>query len=311
MNLVEKLYPLWIIMAVGVGVLLGGVSSVQRIALEFVTPLLIAMLFFAFLQIPMMQIRQGFSHRRFVWSSVTLNFVVTPLLAWGLAALFLADYPALWIGFIMLMVTPCTDWYIIFTQMAKGNVGLSMSILPLNLVMQLILLPLYFYLFTSTTGLVEMSFVLESIVFVLFLPFILALIVKRLFKRNQHLLVKVGGAPIFFLCLTIVAMFASQGTLLFNNQYLLGRLLAVILLFFVLMFIIGRLTGRWLRFSNADKASLNMTTLARNSPIALAIALTAFPNEPLIAFVLIIAPLIELPVLSVVAFAIALLDRRE
>lgn len=44
-----------------------------------------------------------------------------------------------------------------------------------------------------------------------------------------------------------------------------------------------------------------MTTIARNSPIALAIVVTAFPDQPLIALALIIGPLIELPVLAIVS----------
>ena len=44
------------------------------------------------------------------------------------------------------MVTPCTDWYLIFTGISKGNVALGSSILPLNLVLQLVLLPVYVFL---------------------------------------------------------------------------------------------------------------------------------------------------------------------
>lgn len=44
-----------------------------------------------------------------------------------------------------------------------------------------------------------------------------------------------------------------------------------------------------------------MTTTARNSPIALAIAVAAFPDRPLIAVALVIGPLVELPVLAVLA----------
>ncbi len=47
----------------------------------------------------------------------------------------------------MLMVTPCTDWYLIFTEIAKGNVALSTAILPVNLILQVLLLPIYLFLF--------------------------------------------------------------------------------------------------------------------------------------------------------------------
>ena len=47
--------------------------------------------------------------------------------------------------------------------------------------------------------------------------------------------------------------------------------------------------------------ALNFTTLARNSPLSLAIAVAAFPDRPLISVALVVGPLIELPVLSIIA----------
>lgn len=94
---------------------------------------------------------------------LTINFLWTPFLAWGLGAIFLSDHPALWIGFIMLMVTPCTDWYLILTEIAKGNVALATSILPVNLILQVLLLPIYLFLFAGVMKSIEVSVLLESI----------------------------------------------------------------------------------------------------------------------------------------------------
>jgi len=79
-------------------------------------------------------------------------------------------------------------------------------------------------------------------------------------------------------------------------------------MFFLVNFMLGRVIGRVAKFDQANMTSLHLTTLARNSPIALAIAVTAFPEEPLIALVLIIGPLIELPVLSFISYLILRLD---
>ena len=56
-----------------------------------------------------------------------------------------------------------------------------------------------------------------------------------------------------------------------------------------------------MKFPKQDIVSLNMTTLARNSPLSLAIAVVTFPEQPLISLALVIGPLIELPVLSVIS----------
>ena len=98
-----------------------------------------------------------------------------------------------------------------------------------------------------------------------------------------------------------MAMFASQGSYLLGNLEIIYILIIPILLFFVINYIVGRLVGKFLKFSYADSVSLNMTIIARNSPIALAIAVTAFPDQPFIALALVIGPLIELPVLAIVS----------
>src|SRR5690625_4483105 len=88
--------------------------------------------------------------------------------------------------FIMLMVTPCTDWYLIFTGIAKGNVALSAAILPLNLVLQIVLLPIYLLIFGGTTGVIHLSDLIESVLIVLFIPLGLAFLTKLLVKRNKQ-----------------------------------------------------------------------------------------------------------------------------
>lgn len=233
-----------------------------------------------------------------------INFVWTPILAWLLASLFLGDNPAIYIGFIMLMVTPCTDWYLIFTGIAKGNVALSTAILPLNLILQVILLPIYLFIFGGTTGVIELSFLVESILIVLFIPFTLALLTKYLLRNKQQLrdrlISNLSVLPIIFLSLAIVAMFASQGQLLFDNLDVMWQITIPILLFFIINFFVGQKVGQFMKFPNSDRISLSLTILARNSPIALAIAMTAFPEQPLIALTLVIGPLLELPILAII-----------
>ena len=314
MSIFEKLYTVFILLAVIIGISAGQIEIIQINAESFIVPLLVAMLYITFLQIPIEKAKQAFRNIRFTYTTLLINFLWTPLLAWLLAYLFLGNQPALYIGFIMLMVTPCTDWYLIFTGIAKGNVALSTAILPVNLILQIILLPFYLLIFAGTTGAIELSILVESVLLVLLLPLLLAMLTNW-FLRNreqfsEHLLSKLSVLPVIFLCFAIIAMFASQGQLLLGNVDLMWQLLLPILLFFAVNFIVGQKTGQLLSFTYEDKASLNMTTLARISPIALAIAMTAFPDQPLIALTLVIGPLLELPILAVIT-QILLLNMRK
>src|SRR5699024_10661824 len=130
MGILYILYTFIILFAVDLGLILGQVNVIEQYAENLITPFLLLMLYGLFLKIPLQQLNKAFSNIRFLGSSTIINFIWTPVLAWGLGAIFLSGYPALWIGFIMLMVTPCTDWYLAFTGIAKGNVSLSTSVLP-------------------------------------------------------------------------------------------------------------------------------------------------------------------------------------
>ena len=116
----------------------------------------------------------------------------------------------------------------------------------------------------------------------------------------------------YFLNMAIIAMFASQGKSLLENYKVLFILLVPILLFFTINFIVGRLVGRAIKLNYQDSVSLSLTTLARNSPVALAIAVASFPDKPLISLALVIGPLIELPVLFLISkILLVIKSRRE
>lgn len=298
-----KLYTLIIFSAVIIGIGIGQVELIRANAEIFIVPLLVSMLYIIFLQIPIEEIRKAFKNRKFTYTSLIINFLWTPMLAWLLALLFLGDTPALYIGFSMLMVTPCTDWYLVFTGIVKGNVALSRAILPLNLILQVILLPFYLFIFCGATGVIEFSFLVESILTVLFIPLVLAFLTKILLRNKQQLrerlISNLSVLPMIFLSLAIVAMFASQGQLLLDHLELMWQITIPILLFFIVNFFVGQKVGQRMGFLNSDRISLTLTILARNSPIALAIAMTAFPDQPLIALTLVIGPLLELPILAI------------
>lgn len=308
MGAIEKYQSFFILGSVIVGLILGQSTIIQNYAALFIVPFLMVMLYGIFLQVPLSQLKNSFKNWRFASVSAIINFIFNPLLAFILGFMFLSDVPALWIGFIMLMVTPCTDWYLLFTGIARGNVPLSASILPMNLILQLLLLPVYLLIFAGSIATIDPVLLLESVLLVLFVPFVLSLITKATipglkgeYWLEQKIFPKLDHVQFSFLNLAIIAMFASQGGSLVQNPLILLKLIPPVLLFFVIVFIVGQMVGRYLHFSYEDTASLNLTTLARNSPIVLAIALTAFPEEPLIALALVIGPLIELPVLGVIS----------
>ncbi|MDO4616586.1 MAG: arsenic resistance protein [Lachnospiraceae bacterium] len=308
MDLFTKLQPVWIIAAAGVGLLLGYVTPFGKFSVYLVEPFLMVLLYFVFLSVDGSRFRESVKNLRFTLTAVVINFIWTPLFAWLLGRLFFAQSVDLQMGLVMLLVTPCTDWYLVFTGLAKGNVELGASILPLNLLLQILLLPVYLMLFFGGTVQMNHSQVILSIVFVLIIPFAASLLTKAIGKQRPDWNNKIDRLKEFgdqmqliFLCLAVISMFASESKDVFENPELLIRMLLPVLLFFCVNFFAARLAGRAMKFPGEDITALNFTTLARNSPLSLAIAVAAFPDRPLIALALVIGPLIELPSLGVIA----------
>nr|WP_301553459.1 hypothetical protein [Desulfuribacillus stibiiarsenatis] len=232
MGILEKLHTVIMIAAIAIGLFLGQFEQIAMYSEHLIVPFLLLILYGLFLDIPMDEMGTAFRNVRFTGTSLVMNFLWTPALAWILGSIFLYDYPALWIGFIMLMVTPCTDWYLVFTKIAKGNVTLSTAILPINLILQVILLPLYLLIFTGVMKTVSMSFLLESIIIVIVVPFFLALLTLYIMQRlDKQKFFKDNYVPFFakgqilFLSVAILAMFASQGKLLVDRVDILWLLM--------------------------------------------------------------------------------------
>ncbi|MDR2545593.1 MAG: arsenic resistance protein [Methanobrevibacter sp.] len=308
MELNEKLQIILLPTAIISGFLLSQNSLISNISGNFTIPFLLLMLFSLFINIPLKNFRKEFINLKFIKLAILINFVWTPILSYILGYIFLNQWMNLWIGFIMLLVTPCTDWYLMFTDLAKGNVKLSLSILPLNLLFQLILLPVYIFLFTGILSGFDFNLLIETIISVIIIPFILSQVIKYFISINDNLSNIFELIAIISLSLAIFTMFSSEGELLTNNSWVFIILLIPFTLFFIVNFILVRLVKIVICMDYSDYVSLTLTTLARNSPISLAIAITAFPNQPLIALSLVIAPLIELPILTLVSYTVKKLN---
>ena len=303
MNLIEKLEPVILILAIIVGLILSDIEILSKNSGNLINLFLCIMIYGLFLEVPFKDLKKSFKNIKFTSTSLIINFIWTPLFGYFLGNLFLNGNIDIFIGFFMLILTPCTDWYLVFTKMAKGDLNLSLSILPINLILQLILLPIYLIIFFSSNNTINYIDLGYSLLIVIVIPFVLAQLSKVIL--NQDMGEKLTGFfskyQIIFLALAVFAIFNSQGKLLFDNLNTVLTIFIPLMVFFAINTIIDLLLSQQINFTYEEYASLTMTTLARNSPLALAIAINSFPGRELIAIALVIGPLIELPVLYIVS----------
>ena len=303
MKLVEKIEPLIIFLAVIIGLVFSNIDMIAQNTDYLITIFLCLMLYGVFLEIPLNELKNSFKNVKFSITSIIINFIWTPLFGYFLGSIFLKGNIDILIGFFMLILTPCTDWYLVFTKLAKGDLKLSLSILPINLILQIVLLPIYLIIFFSSGNTMDYSQLGYSILTVIVIPFALAQITKLLFKDDakEKIIGLFRSLEILFLALAVFCIFASQGSLLLTNLNSVITIFIPLILFFSANTIIDLLLAEKINFTYSQYASLTMTTLARNSPLALAIAINSFPSHELIAIALVIGPLIELPVLYIVS----------
>lgn len=299
----DRFQPLLLIASIAAG--LGLAKAAPGLA-ESIDPLVsigvFVLIYLVMLSLDFNRVAAAFTQRRFLAIAVGLNFIVNPLLAWALGTIFLHDHPDLRVGLILFLVTPCIGWYLIFTELAGGDTGLGVSLLGLNLVLQVLLLPLYLLIFEGQATGIDLTNIIASVLVFLVLPAVAATGTRGLIDRGsanieqvQDLIDKAQLKTVA-LVIVIISMFASQAHVIFDNPNVVFTLIAPMLAFFVIAFVVAVATGHIARLPYDQTALLAFTATSRNSEASLAIAATAFAS-PLVALTVVIGPVIELPLL--------------
>lgn len=302
MNLIEKLEPAILIFAIIIGLVLSDIKILSNNIGNLINLFLCIMLYGIFLEVPLKNLKKSFKNIKFSSTSIIINFIWTPIFGYFLGNLFLNGNMDIFIGFFMLILTPCTDWYLIFTKIAKGDLNLSLSILPINLILQIVLLPIYLIIFFSSNDTINYSNLVYSLIIVIVIPFLSAQITKLILNNKLKEITNFFSKyQIVFLALAVFAIFNSQGNQLFGHVNSVLTIFIPLIIFFITTTLIDLLLSEQIHLTYEEYASLTMTTLARNSPLALAIAINSFPNHELIIIALVIGPLIELPILYLVS----------
>ncbi|MFN4261605.1 MAG: hypothetical protein ACK4RK_20160 [Gemmataceae bacterium] len=136
------IYFATVLLGSAVGLLLPDSAS----ALEMlIWPVVGTLLYFTFLQVPLIQFRQALADGRFLAAMLTANFVFVPLVVWLLLKA-LPPSPPILLGVALVLLTPCTDWMNTFTLLGKGDAHRTLAATPLLLVTQILLLPLFLWL---------------------------------------------------------------------------------------------------------------------------------------------------------------------
>ena len=215
------------------------------------------------------------------------NFVWAPIVGWLLATLFLPD-PLLALGFLLVMVVPCSSMAIGYTGLAKGDLELATVVVALSFVLAIVAVPAWMALFASRYSVaVPMGDIIISIVTVLIAPMLLGYATRRGLLRWLGAERFAAIAPIFP-ALSLLGMYAivfliffGKATLILDRWQTVAILLVPNALFVGLTLLLVTWLDRRLRTGYAEHMAIAFTSTGKNNATAIAIATTAF--SPLVA----------------------------
>ncbi|MBW4790764.1 arsenic resistance protein [Pseudomonas tolaasii] len=264
-----------------------------------VTPAIAVLMYAMFLQIPFLDLREGLGNKRFICALLLANFILVPLLVWVLTR-GLAARPALLVGALLVLLTPCIDYVVVFTHIGKGDSRLMLAATPILLLLQLVLLPVYlgFMLGAESEVVVAVGPFVEAFLLLIVLPMVLAVLTTSLARRSSVINVwntAWAWLPVPAMALVLFVVVGSQITFVVRDIGLLMPVIPVYVGFLLLAPLIGALAARLFALPAMTARAVTFSAATRNSLVVLPLAL-ALPEDVrgLAATAVILQTLVEL-----------------
>lgn len=268
-----------VVLAAVVGLL--APSMVQGVA-ALVTPAIAVLMYAMLLQIPFLDLRQGLGNKRFMAALLLANFILIPLLVWALTR-GLVEHPAILVGALLVLLTPCIDYVVVFTHIGKGDSRLMLAATPILLLLQLLLLPVYLGLMLGAQSQVAVAVgpFVEAFLLLIVAPMILAVLTTSLSRRSPVVSAwndAWAWLPVPAMALVLMVVIGSQITAVVRDIGLLAPVIPVYIGFLLLAPLMGALASRLFKLSAPTARAVTFSASTRNSLVVLPLAL-ALPEE--------------------------------